>query len=542
MCRTAGRRCPCRNTPARRDAENARRRVQRNIARAAAARENGDDAKAGFYDGLVDKARTDLTQVDDRDATWSSAVANWRSSLTEQEREAWDTYGSIAHADINQRLRDGNGSLDGLDDDERATVVALDGALARAPRTDRPHRVHRGMQTSRMNGRGEVVGEAGGRWVGREVRVGETVTMHGFTSTTRDPAQAEYFSGANGEYSTSGVMFEIDTTQGGDWGSDGPEAEVTLARGTTFQVTGVDHNHTVNGKPYPLVRMREVAGQRCPDCGQYAGAGHTCQARPGPDTAGHPLAVADPEQVDFGYVRNPVSSTAHMPKGDVTYGQDIEPAGRYLSQRSGSHVPDGWESGQVTFTRPLHLAYGDSSRDWKERLSAHYGGKTGRALSQAVRDDGFDAITTRDKYGMSEVVDLTGFRPAASTKAAAAPSGWDRSTTHPPKQARTYGTHLGQEHGVEVDLSGGPDADSYVVLSRIIVPKDARGSGVGRKAMAELVAEADRNGWRLALTPDGEWGSSVPRLRKFYKEFGFVENKGRSRDFRTRETMIRQPS
>ncbi len=59
--------------------------------------------------------------------------------------------------------------------------------------------------------------------------------------------------------------------------------------------------------------------------------------------------------------------------------------------------------------RPLRIEFGggyQESSNWKHRLSRHYGGKTGRALSSALRNDGFDSIVTHDKYGNSEIVVL----------------------------------------------------------------------------------------------------------------------------------------
>ena len=124
------------------------------------------------------------------------------------------------------------------------------------------------------------------------------------------------------------------------------------------------------------------------------------------------------------------------------------------------------------------------------------------------------------------------------------PGGWDTSRAYAPADARSYGDALEARYGdgVEVRLSGRSTPDAVVSLSKIAVPAAMRGNGVGRAIMADMVAEADRNGWTLSLTPDGEWGSSVPRLRKFYAQFGFVPNSGRAKDYRTKDTMIRPPA
>lgn len=81
---------------------------------------------------------------------------------------------------------------------------------------------------------------------------------------------------------------------------------------------------------------------------------------------------------------------------------------------------------------------------------------------------------------------------------------------------------------------------SYVTLTDFVVKE--RNGGYGTRFMNDLTRIADGNGWVLVLTPDDTFGaSSVSRLKKFYKRFGFQENKGRNVDFGTRESMIRRP-
>lgn len=82
-----------------------------------------------------------------------------------------------------------------------------------------------------------------------------------------------------------------------------------------------------------------------------------------------------------------------------------------------------------------------------------------------------------------------------------------------------------------------------ITLGRIIVPKASRGTGVGSLAMGYLTKYADDTRQRIVLTPSTDFGaSSAARLRAFYKRFGFYENKGRRKDFSTREAMIREPA
>ena len=94
---------------------------------------------------------------------------------------------------------------------------------------------------------------------------------------------------------------------------------------------------------------------------------------------------------------------------------------------------------------------------------------------------------------------------------------------------------------VEIDIYG--DADRGYELGRIQVPKDQQSSGVGSQVMNDLIAAADAEGAKISLTPDTSFGgTSVSRLKDFYKRFGFVENKGRNKDFSTRNTMYRDPT
>lgn len=87
------------------------------------------------------------------------------------------------------------------------------------------------------------------------------------------------------------------------------------------------------------------------------------------------------------------------------------------------------------------------------------------------------------------------------------------------------------------------DRADEIVVSRIVVPEGARGTGVGTKALQLLATYADQHCKRILLTPSKDFGaSSVARLKAFYKRFGFVENKGKHKDWSTREAMIRRPS
>ncbi len=92
-----------------------------------------------------------------------------------------------------------------------------------------------------------------------------------------------------------------------------------------------------------------------------------------------------------------------------------------------------------------------------------------------------------------------------------------------------------------LDFYIGIRADS-MSLDRVVVPKESRGTGLGTAFMKALTQEADRRRLPITLSPSTDFGgSSVARLKSFYKQFGFVENKGRHKDFAISDSMYRLP-
>ena len=95
---------------------------------------------------------------------------------------------------------------------------------------------------------------------------------------------------------------------------------------------------------------------------------------------------------------------------------------------------------------------------------------------------------------------------------------------------------LEDEFNITLDLY---DNGRWLELSRIVIPKDQRGQGIGSKVMQRIVDFADKENRKIYLTPSKDFGaSSVSRLEKFYKGFGFEKNTYRNE---TKETMVRLP-
>lgn len=109
-----------------------------------------------------------------------------------------------------------------------------------------------------------------------------------------------------------------------------------------------------------------------------------------------------------------------------------------------------------------------------------------------------------------------------------------------PKNIENLQESLVDDFGIETSMY--EQDGNRLFLSKIEVDKDKRGQGLGTRAMERIAAYADSKGMQIVLSPSVDFGaSSVARLKRFYKRFGFVENKGRNKDFTTQESMIRQP-
>ncbi len=98
---------------------------------------------------------------------------------------------------------------------------------------------------------------------------------------------------------------------------------------------------------------------------------------------------------------------------------------------------------------------------------------------------------------------------------------------------------IAQELGIELRIYD--STKDIITLDKIVVPEELRGQGMGSKAMKKIIQHADQNNKTIALTPSADFGGNKNRLIKFYKQFGFVMNKGRNKNYETQELMIREP-
>jgi mannose-6-phosphate isomerase-like protein (cupin superfamily)/predicted GNAT family acetyltransferase len=96
-------------------------------------------------------------------------------------------------------------------------------------------------------------------------------------------------------------------------------------------------------------------------------------------------------------------------------------------------------------------------------------------------------------------------------------------------------SRLEKKYGVDADIY---EFDDYIELSKVVVPSESRGSGIGTKFMNDLIKYANAKNKDIFLTPSSDFGGSKGRLIQFYKGVGFKPNKGRDRDFRSKNTMV----
>lgn len=82
---------------------------------------------------------------------------------------------------------------------------------------------------------------------------------------------------------------------------------------------------------------------------------------------------------------------------------------------------------------------------------------------------------------------------------------------------------------------------NQISVSLIVVKKEFRGQGIGRKIFNDLIEYSELIGKPIVLSPDSSFGTSKTSLINFYKSLGFVINKGKNKDFTISDLMYRKP-
>lgn len=102
--------------------------------------------------------------------------------------------------------------------------------------------------------------------------------------------------------------------------------------------------------------------------------------------------------------------------------------------------------------------------------------------------------------------------------------------------------HFTTKHpGTSVDFHDSAN-HNHSSLGMIKVPKEHQKKGIGSNIMKAISKYADHHQRTVSLSPEKRpGGPSKSKLEDWYKTHGYVHNKGRNKDFRFSDTMIRTP-
>jgi hypothetical protein len=120
--------------------------------------------------------------------------------------------------------------------------------------------------------------------------------------------------------------------------------------------------------------------------------------------------------VTFNYAHNTESATAIFgkPNKNSAYGRGYEPSGEFVTvlgkMPTKEFMFEGMEYGTISFQNPLVIE--NDGLNWKKTLSEDFGGLTGKKLSMAVIDAGYDGIVTTENGHTSETINLQTFDEA----------------------------------------------------------------------------------------------------------------------------------
>jgi len=118
--------------------------------------------------------------------------------------------------------------------------------------------------------------------------------------------------------------------------------------------------------------------------------------------------------VTFNYAHNTFSATKLFgkPNKDSQFNRGYEPSGEYVTaiDEVPSEKQKGYEYGSITLNNPLVIE--NDSLNWKKSLSNSFGGLTGKKLSLAIINAGYDGVVTTDGAYTSEIINLQTFDEA----------------------------------------------------------------------------------------------------------------------------------
>lgn len=167
-----------------------------------------------------------------------------------------------------------------------------------------------------------------------------------------------------------------------------------------------------------------------------------------------------------------------------------------------------------------------------------YNGVTRPSLAEEVQGKGYDGLIIKDRDG--DIEELIVFDPT-QIKSIDNQGTFDPNDPNIYRQQSIVDLNSIKDSHSDLDIKVSENSNE-INLSKIVVPDSQRGIGLGSSFMNDLISYADFVGKRIVLTPSKDFGAtSVKRLKDFYKRFGFIENKGKKKNFEISESMYRNP-
>ena len=82
--------------------------------------------------------------------------------------------------------------------------------------------------------------------------------------------------------------------------------------------------------------------------------------------------------------------------------------------------------------------------------------------------------------------------------------------------------------------------DNTISINNLVIKQNLRNKGIGQSILNDIIDYADKNNKTITLTPTSKY-LTKNKLTTWYKNNGFVENKGKNTDFSISDTMYRLP-
>jgi hypothetical protein len=92
--------------------------------------------------------------------------------------------------------------------------------------------------------------------------------------------------------------------------------------------------------------------------------------------------------------------------------------------------------------------------------------------------------------------------------------------------------------GVDHDIN---HKNRSLIINRLLVKKEHNLPGKGNDILKVITTHADEHNKIIFLSPSVDYSGDKKKLNVFYKKHGFQDNKGKTRDYTTRHSMVRYP-